>query len=445
MLKLSSGALRAIKTLNGAGYEAYSVGGAIRDIIMGNTAHDFDVTTSATPEEMKRVFKDERVIETGIEHGTLTFVIDGESVEITTYRLDGKYSDNRHPESVEFTRNLENDLVRRDFTMNALAYNPISDTLVDLFGGRKDIENKVIRAIGEPEKRFTEDALRILRAIRFSSVLGFEIEDETREAMLKCAPLLANISKERIATELNKLLCGKNVKNAILKNYEILSYILPELGKMHGFDQKNSWHIYDILTHTAVVVESIAPIPHLRLMALLHDIGKVHTFTVDERGVGHFYGHNKVSAERAREFFNEYKYDNFTKDRACGIIALHDTPIEENSVYIKKRMNRMGRDAFFELLQLQMADNLAQNPQKVNMAHFDSVRKIADEIIVGEECFSLKNLKINGSDLIENGYEAGKKIGEILDFLLNEVIEEKIKNEKSELLKRAKEKYALRK
>ena len=441
MLKLSKGAKRAISALTAAGYEAYAVGGAIRDTLMGNVAHDFDITTSARPEEMKKVFFGEKIVETGIQHGTLTLIYEGESVEITTYRIDGEYSDNRHPESVQFTSKLENDLMRRDFTMNAIAYNPISDTLVDLFGGRADIENKIIRVVGSPKERFCEDALRILRAVRFSSVLGFEIEEKTRQAMIECAPLLKSISKERIASELNKLLCGKNVKNAILQNVEVLSQILPEIKTMNGFDQRNSWHIYDILKHTAVVLESIEPIPHLRLMAFLHDVGKVYTFTVDERGIGHFYGHNGASAERAKQFFEDYKYDTFTKERVCYIISLHDTHIEEDKIYIKKRMNRMGKEAFFELVKLQIADNLAQNPEKVNMKHFDIVLSIANEIIAEDSCFSLKSLAINGTDLIENGFEKGKRIGEILDYLLNGVIEEKIQNNKMELLKEAKKQF----
>ena len=437
MYKISNGAQKAIKMLTDAGYEAYAVGGAIRDTIMGNGANDFDVTTSATPEEMKIVFRGERLVETGISHGTLTLVYNGECIEITTYRVDGEYTDNRHPESVEFTRDISFDLSRRDFTMNALAYNPITDTLIDLFEGREDIKNGIIRAIGEPKKRFCEDALRILRALRFSSVLGFEIENDTRQAMLECAPLLANISRERIAIELNKLLCGKNVKRVILENYEILSYILPEIKKMHGFDQRTPWHIYDILTHTAVVVDSIPPVTELRLMALLHDVGKVYTFVTDENGTGHFPSHNKVSAERAREFFDEYRYDTATKERVCKIISVHDTYIEEDKVYIKKRMNRMGVDAFFDLIQLQIADNKAQNPEKSRLAHFDRVMAIANQILEENACFSLKSLAVNGDDLIAIGFKKGKRIGEVLALLLNEVIEEKTENEKTALLKRA--------
>ena len=437
MFEISKGAKRVIEKLTHAGYEAYAVGGAIRDIIMGRSASDFDVTTSATPEQMKVVFSSDRVIETGIQHGTLTVLFDGECVETTTYRVDGEYSDNRHPESVEFTTNIENDLSRRDFTMNALAYNPITDTLLDIFGGKADIENGIIRAIGEPKRRFCEDALRILRALRFSSVLGFEIEEKTKQAMLESAHLLKNISKERIATELNKLICGKDAKRVIMENYELLGYIIPEIAQMHGFDQCTPWHIYDILTHTAIVVDNVPPTIELRLMALLHDIGKVHTFVVDEKGIGHFPSHNGVSAERAREFFNEYKYDNATKERVCKIISLHDTYISEDRVYIKKRLNRMGTEAFFQLLQLQRADNLAHNPEKVNLKHFDIVEKIANQIIEEQACFLLKDLAINGSDLIKIGFKPGKEIGIILDMLLNEVIEEKIENEKTALLKRA--------
>ena len=408
---------------------------------MGRGASDFDITTSATPEQMKVVFEGERLIETGIKHGTVTLVKNHENLEITTYRRDGEYGDNRHPKSVEFTSSLEDDLSRRDFTINALAYDPISDTLVDYFDGTRDIQKRVIRAIGEPQKRFEEDALRILRAIRFSATLGFAIEEKTRLAMQRCAHLIRNISKERIAIELNKLLCGKNAKNAILENYSILGLIIPEIKQMHGFDQRNSWHIYDILTHTAVVVESIPPVPHLRLIALLHDIGKVHTFSVDENGVGHFYGHNGVSAERAREFFDEYHYDNFTKERCCQIISLHDTPIEPTKIFIKKRLNRMGKDAFFDLVAIKRADNLAQNPERVDLAMIDKIEQIAREIIEEESCFSLKDLAINGKDLTDIGFEAGKKIGDILEYLLNEVIEEKAPNDKQTLLNIAKTKF----
>ncbi len=424
--------------LHNAGYEAYVVGGCVRDAIMGNKINDFDITTSATPEQMQVVFKDEKIFETGIKHGTITFVYNHEGIEITTYRIDGKYEDNRHPKSVQFTKSLENDLKRRDFTMNAIVYNE-NEGFIDMFSGISDIKSKTIRAIGNPTLRFKEDALRILRAIRFSSTLGFIIEPQTKKAMLECKKLLHNISAERIAVEINKLLLGKNVKNAILDNYEILAEIIPEIGKMHGFEQKNPWHIYDVLTHTAVVVDSTPPVLHLRLSALLHDTGKAHTFTVDSNGIGHFYGHGEKSTEIATQYLNKYKYDNATKDKVIKLVKIHDLRIEEDKLFIKKQLNRLGVERFFDLIDLQIADNLGQNPKKTRMEHFKRVKGIANEILNENECLSLKSLAINGSDLIKDGHTAGKNLGIILDTLLNEVIEEKIPNEREALLKRARE------
>ena len=433
-MEISQGAKIALELLHKAGYEAYLVGGCVRDLIMKIPAHDYDITTNATPEEMKKVFFGYTTIETGIKHGTITFLYNKEPIEITTYRIEGEYKDNRHPETVEFTTKLENDLSRRDFTMNALVYNE-NEGIIDLFGGQKDIASKTIRAIGVAENRFKEDALRILRAMRFSSQLGFEIEEETKKAMVKCAPLLHNISAERISQELNKLLIGKNVKNVILDCYEILGELLPEIKKMHGFDQCNKYHIYNVLEHTAISVESIDPVAHLRLAMLLHDTGKVYTFTRDENGTGHFYGHNKVSSEIARDFLNKYKYDNFTKERVVQLVKIHDTPIEMDRIFIKKRLNRLGKDAFFDLLKVKRADNLAQNPKYFWLDKLNEMENIAREIVEENE-FTLSSLKVDGNDLITLGIK-GKKIGEVLNLLLNEVIEEKIPNEREALLKRA--------
>ncbi len=435
MLNISKGAKKALSMLHLAGYEAYCVGGCVRDMIMGREVNDFDITTNATPEEMKAVFKNERILETGIKHGTLTLLYEKEPVEITTYRIDGEYEDSRHPTNVSFTRNLRDDLSRRDFTMNALVYNE-GEGVLDLFYGKEDIEKRQIRAIGNPCARFTEDALRILRAIRFSSTLGFEIEKETKKAMVECAPLLHKIAGERIQVELEKFLLGKNVKKAILENYEILGILCPEIAKMKGFDQHNKWHIYDILEHTAVAVENAPPVPHIRLAMLLHDTGKVHTFTRDEKGVGHFYGHNDKSAEIAREFLNKYKYDNFTKTEVYNLVKVHDTHTELDRVLVKKRLNRMGQNRFLDLIKIQRADNLAQNPELVNLEHFDRLEEMVNDIL-NESCFNLASLKVNGSDLMSFGILAGKQIGVILNTLLSEVIEEKIPNEKEALLKRA--------
>lgn len=424
--------------MHSAGHEAYLVGGCVRDAIMGTEINDFDITTSATPDEMKVAFANERTFDTGIKHGTITLYYNHENIEITTYRVDGEYIDNRHPESVEFTKSLENDLKRRDFTINAIVYNE-NEGYVDMFGGIADIENKIIRAIGDPVKRFNEDALRILRGIRFCSTLGFKIDESTKQAMLECKELLHNISAERISVEINKMLLGKNVKNAILENYEILGEIIPELKQMQGFDQKNPWHIYDVLTHTAIAVESTPPSLHLRLSALLHDTGKVHTFTTDENGIGHFYGHSEKSTEIAQAYLNNYRYDNATKKKVLKLVKIHDMRIEEDKLFVKKQLNRLGTESFFDLVDLQEADNLAQNPEKTRLEHFKILREIANEILNENECTSLKTLAINGSDLIKDGHTPGKNLGIILDTILSEVIEEKLPNEKEALLKRARE------
>ncbi|MBQ8546064.1 MAG: HD domain-containing protein [Clostridia bacterium] len=436
MLELSDGAKKALELLHKHGHEAYIVGGSVRDMLMGIEANDFDITTSATPDEMKLAFAGYTVIETGIKHGTLTFLYKKEPIEVTTYRIDGDYKDNRHPESVEFTKNLNNDLSRRDFTMNALVYNE-REGIVDLFGGQNDINNKVIKAIGDPEIRFREDALRILRGVRFASALGFEIEEKTKDAMVKCAHLLHNVSAERINVEISKLLLGKNVKKVLLDHYEIIGEILPEIKEMHGFSQNSKYHVYDILEHTAVAIENIPPVLHLRLTMLLHDTGKIRTYTEDENGNGHFYGHNRVSAKIAERFLNQYRYDNDTKEKVLKLVEIHDAPIDFDKVFIKKRMNRIGKDLFFDLLKVKRADNLAQNPEYLWITKLNEMEKMANEI-AEENCFTLQSLDISGNDLIALGLK-GKEIGDTLNELLNEVIEEKLLNEKEALIKKAKE------
>lgn len=435
--EISDGAKYALGKLHSAGYEAYIVGGSIRDMIMGLPVHDYDITTNATPDKTKEVFFGELIIETGIKHGTVTLVYNGENIEITTYRIDGDYKDNRHPDSVKFTSLLAEDLRRRDFTMNAIAYDGKS-TLVDPFSGKKDIENKIIRAIGNPAERFGEDALRILRGIRFSSVLGFEIERETRTAMTECLDLLDNIARERIAVEINKFLCGKNVKDAILENYEILGKIIPEVIKMHGFKQNTKYHIYDVLTHTAYVVQGVRPVTYMRLAAFLHDTGKVYSYTEDENGTGHFYGHPKESEKIARDYLNEYRYDNFTKNKVIALVKEHDNQIQEDEVSVKRKLNKFGKEFFTELVELQIADNGAQNPEYLSRKHYEKLLEVSEKI-AKESCFTLKSLNVNGSDIIKLGIPAGKEVGIILSRLLSDVIDGKISNEKEELEKRATE------
>jgi len=430
---LSAGAAYIVEKLESEGFEAYAVGGCVRDLLMGKTADDYDITTSATTDEIKRVFSQEMIIETGIKHGTVTIFKDGIPFEVTTFRLESTYSDNRHPDKVIFTRSLADDLSRRDFTVNSIAYNG-KKGFVDLFGGKEDIDNKIIRCVGNPRKRFEEDALRILRGLRFASTLGFEIEEETKTAMLECRHLINNLSRERIFTELSKMLCGKSVRKILTEFAPVLGEAIPEINDMQGFDQHNFHHIYDVLNHTAVVVESTPPILHLRLAALFHDIGKPYCFSLDEKGVGHFYSHASKSAEIAAERLNELRCDNKTRDAVIRLIKAHDTPIEESERIIKRRLSSLGEELFFDLIKLKRADTAGLAPEfSERNAHFDRLEEIAREILEKEACFSLKHLAVNGRDLIELGLK-GKEIGEMLQKLLEAVIDGRVENEREKLI-----------
>ena len=436
MIKIPTQVKTVLDKLEQAGHEAFMIGGCIRDSIMGIEPKDYDVTTSARPDETKAVFQGYPVIETGMKHGTVTVVVDEMPVEITTYRVDGNYVDNRHPQKVCFTTSLREDAARRDFTINAIAYNP-GVGIVDYFGGLEDIEAGVIRCVGEPAKRFEEDALRIMRALRFSSVNGFKIEEKTAEAAVDCRGLLRKISVERIREELVKLLCGKDAQRILLEYTEILGVVLPELLEMRGFQQQNPHHIYDVLKHTAVAVSNVPPEAGLRLGALLHDIGKPRCFTVDEEGTGHFYGHGKISGEMARDVLNRLKFDNATKDRVITLVVAHDAVIEDTEKSVKRALNRLSPAMFFELIALKRADNMAQNPKySYRQSYYDRLESIAKEIIEKEECFSLKDLAVRGGDLLEMGIPRGKKIGQVLEKLLEAVIAGEVANEKEELLKK---------
>ena len=422
-----------IDALAASGYEAYCVGGCVRDLLMGIRANDCDITTNATVKEIKAVFKNERMIETGIKHGTVTVILNSLPFEITTYRIESAYSDNRHPDKVIFTRNLSEDLSRRDFTVNSIAYNK-KEGFVDLFAGREDIENRIIRCVGNPEKRFKEDSLRILRGLRFASTLGFTVEEETKKAMLECKHLIKNISAERIFTELSKMLCGKNIKNVLTGFAPVIGEIIPEINAMNGFLQHNFHHIYDVLTHTAVVVENTPPLLHLRLAALFHDAAKPFCFSLDEEGVGHFYSHASKSAEIAERRLTELRCDNKTKESVIRLIKLHDTPIDESERIIKRRLASMGKELFFDLITLKRADTAGLAPEFSDRnSHFDRLEALADEILQKEECFSLKHLAVNGRDMIELGF-TGREIGEMLDVLLEAVIDGRVENEREKLI-----------
>ncbi len=427
----------ALDIIHKNGFEGYIVGGCVRDSLMGISPKDYDITTSALPEQTKQIFHEYRVLETGIKHGTVTVLINNYPLEITTYRIDAEYKDNRHPEFVTFTTKLEEDTARRDFTMNSIAYND-ENGIVDFHGGENDINNKIIRCVGDPDKRFNEDALRIMRAIRFSSVLGFQIENHTKEAIFKNKELLRNISAERIASELIKTLCGNNVFNVLIEYIDVLGEVIPELLPMKGFEQNNIHHIYDVWEHTAKAVESIEPSPILRLSALFHDIGKPDSY-IEKKGMGHFYGHANVSCEITKNILDRLKLDNYTKDTVTQIVKLHDFPIKDDRFAIKKFLNRYSPELFFMLLKMKRADDLAKNPIVFErLPTFDKIEQIGTEIIEEQACFSLKDLAVNGNDLIAEGFFPGKELGIILNQLLEEVIAEHLPNEKQQLLDYAK-------
>lgn len=424
----------AIERLEAAGYEAYAVGGCVRDEILGKAPADWDLASSALPEETERVFAGEKIIETGKRHGTVTVVIGEAALEITTFRVDGNYPDGRRPEKVSFTKSIEEDLARRDFTMNAMAYNE-SRGVIDPFGGMADAKAGIIRAVGDPEKRFREDALRIMRALRFASVLGFAIEPGTERALFERRELLKNVSPERISEELLKLLCGQNVRRVLLKYTEILGVVLPELLPMKGFEQRNPHHAYDVLEHSAAAVENVPPRAALRLAALLHDAGKPSCFTLDEKGIGHFYGHAGLSAAIAETAAKRLRLDSALTKEAVSLVKYHGTQIEPNKKSVRRALNRFTPKLFFELLLLKRADAAACGPERpLDEEYFSLLESTAKEIIREEQCFSLKNLAVSGDDLIAVGFSPGRELGRILGILLDRVMGEELPNEKEALL-----------
>ena len=436
---ISQSAETLLNQLNHAGYEAFVVGGCVRDMLMGIAPHDFDITTSATPYEVKCVFSNYRVIETGLKHGTVTVLVDSEPFEITTYRTESTYSDSRHPDSVQFTRSLTEDLARRDFTVNAIAYNP-SIGLIDPFGGQADIQNKLLRCVGTPTERFAEDALRILRLLRFASVLGFQVDRSTAEAAFQLKEKLVYVSAERTQVELCKLLCGKGAGDIIIQYIDILSAIIPELLPMKHFEQRNPYHIYDVLVHTAKTIDATPPEKTLRLSALFHDIAKPSVFSLDENGIGHFYSHASIGHSITETILSRLKFDNATKNTVARLVKWHDIQIEANEKAVKSALGKMTPDFFFTLLALKRADNLAQNPKYSNrQTCYNTLESIAKNILERQVCFSLKDLAIDGNDLVSIGFRPGKTMGIILKQLLDDVIQEKIENERDALLKKAQE------
>ncbi len=436
MIALSPVVTAAIARLEAAGFEAVAVGGCVRDLLSGKTPHDYDVATAATPDEICRVFADERRIETGLQHGTVTVLLSGEPLEITTYRKDGDYSDGRHPDGVTFSRNLEDDLSRRDFTVNAMAFHP-ERGVTDLFGGRADLKAGILRCVGEPRVRFSEDALRVLRGLRFASQHGFVIEDTTADAMRAARDTLSPVSAERIFAEMTAMLCGKNVTRVLLAFPEIVCAVLPELKDTVGFSQNNRHHIYTVYSHIARVVGATPATPALRWAALLHDAGKPACVSIDANGESHFTGHPSESAKRADAVLTRLRADNRTKEAALELIELHDLRTPPTEKAVKRLLSKVGEERFFELCDLATADRLAQNPVffAPGKTREDAVRDLAKKLLAEHACLSLSDLAVNGDDLKSAGIPAGKELGDTLHRLLDLVLDGDCENTKEELLK----------
>ncbi|WP_028504773.1 CCA tRNA nucleotidyltransferase [Ruminococcus sp. FC2018] len=431
----------ALDMLHACGYKAYIVGGCVRDALLGKTPNDYDICTDCTPQEMKKVFASYNAIETGIKHGTLTVLIGHDPIEITTFRSDGKYSDHRKPDKVRFEKELSQDLKRRDFTINALCYNQ-SEGLVDMFGGTQDLQRRIIRCVGDPTERFDEDALRILRAMRFSSVLDFEIEKGTSSAIHSQKELLKNISAERIAAELKKLLCGKDPARILTEYRDVMAVIIPQLEPCFDLKQNNPHHCYDVYTHICKSVNNISPDWVLRLTMLLHDIGKPLVHTTDSAGVDHFKTHQLKSAKLSREITGALKLDNRSRSRIYDLVLEHDTRIPPVKKSVRRLMSKYDDDFFDDYLRVRRADTLAQSGymREQKLAELEAIGEVARQIRAEQLCLHISDLAVNGNDLIDLGYE-GSSIGKALKMLLDAVIEERTDNEKDALVTYLKENF----
>lgn len=482
-----------LQRLESAGFEAWLVGGCVRETLRAEAGQtdalpptdigittdalpptDIDITTNALPEETCRVFSDLQVIETGLKHGTLTVLLPSMTpapeaaadtlppmtpaphripIEITTFRVDGAYSDGRHPDQVLFVASLTEDLRRRDFTINAMAMDQ-RGKIADPFGGQADLNAGIIRAVGDPDTRFREDGLRILRALRFAAVLDYEIEPETEAALKRQAPLLRGISAERIFAELKKLVCGKAAGRVIRRYIDVLAVVIPQMTPMKGFEQHNPYHKYDVLEHCIRAMEAVRPVTPeradeietaapeacMKLAALLHDIGKPEVYSVDENDIGHFYGHPEAGTKIVRQIMEQLKADRATSERMETLIRHHDMVFQEDDRLLKRWLNRYGPQVLLEILEIKRADNIATgNVSRDLLDKFDRIEKQIRQLIQEKACFSIRDLKISGKDLIGAGVPEGPRIGRILSGLLEEVIDGTCPNEREDLLARAEE------
>lgn len=433
-IKMPAAVNMIIEVLQQRGYEAFAVGGCVRDSILGRIPDDWDITTSASPYQIKELFQ--RTVDTGLQHGTVTVMVGNTGYEVTTYRIDGEYEDGRHPKEVLFTSNLTEDLKRRDFTINAMAYSQ-EQGLIDAFGGMDDMQNKIIRCVGDPWKRFGEDALRILRAVRFAAQLGFVIEEKTKQAIVELAPTLVKISAERIQTEMVKLLISDRPQ--LWKTvYEtgITKIIMPEFDRMMETEQNNPHHIGTVGEHTLLALTKVEKNKVLRLTMLLHDLGKYETRTTDEQGTDHFYGHGKAGEELAKKILRRLKFDNDTIRQVTKLVLWHDYRVTPERKAVRRAVNKVGEDLFPLLLKIQRADYQAQSEyrREEKMQRLSQVEEIYNEILENKECVSLKTLAVTGRDLIHEGMKPGPQLGATLQQLLEVVLEQPEMNEKEKLL-----------
>lgn len=426
-------ALNCLNTLENAGFPCYAVGGCVRDALMGKIPHDYDLCTAATPAQMKQVFKDHSLVLAGEKHGTVGVITPEGVVEITAFRTEGNYLDNRHPEKVSFVTDVREDLARRDFTVNAMAYSP-SRGLVDPFGGQEDLKNKILRAVGNASERFQEDSLRILRGVRFAVRFGLTPEESTEQAMFTLAPLMENLARERVFSELCQLLPLVNAQD-LIRYLPVLTQVIPEITPTVGFQQHSRHHTYDVFTHIAYVTESAPRELPLRWAALLHDLGKPNCFTLDEAGQGHFYGHAAISANIADDILLRLKAPTALRERVTFLIKHHMDMITADRKLLRRLLSRYGKEALWQLMELQKADFTCKGIVG-NDFDFGEVFDMIDAIAAEEGCLSIKDLAVNGHDIMALGI-TGTDIGKALNALLEAVLEEKLPNEKDALLRAA--------
>ena len=440
MIQIPAHALTVVERLERYGYEAYVVGGCVRDSLLGRSPKDWDVCTNALPEEVLRVFKRFHVIKTGLQHGTVTVMVNHEPVEVTTFRIDGAYTDNRHPDSVNFVSRVEEDLARRDFTINAMAFNPTRG-LVDAFDGQADLKAGVIRCVGEPDARFNEDGLRILRALRFAARYNFGIETETAFSIHRNRHLLENVSVERIFTELKGILIGEGVLGMMQAFPDVFSIIIPELAATIGFDQHNPHHIYDVWTHTAHAVQAAPADEVIRLALLLHDIAKPATFTLGDDGRGHFYGHGTRGANMARSILRHLKSDTATLDAVVTLVREHDNTLPTTAPGMRRTIGRLGLNTLHQLLAIKQADMDGQSTheREQKQTTLRNARLLLEDVLEEPPAYTVGDLALTGRDLIAMGLKPGPAMGSILKTLLAEVQDECLANTREALTPRAQE------